>query len=98
MNCKQGDMAVVVRSNADNEGRVVTCMEFIGPVGIIEHEGVLLMLAQGDYWRIDQDINLFNRDRGFFPDFAPYVRDSCLMPISGYKEPMVVKEEECEPA
>lgn len=26
MNCKQGDLAVVVRSGAGNEGRVLTCL------------------------------------------------------------------------
>jgi hypothetical protein len=30
LNCKQGDMAIVVRSRAGNAGKVVTCLEFIG--------------------------------------------------------------------
>ena len=98
MNCKQGDMAVVIRSAANNEGRTVTCLEFVGALDIVQIKDSTVWLVGDDYWRIDQDINLFNRDQGMFKDFAPYVRDSCLMPISGYKEPMVVKEEECEPA
>jgi hypothetical protein len=92
-------MAVVIRSNAGNEGRTVTCLQFIGPVGIIEHKGIVLFMPQGDYWLVDRQMNM--RQGGtdiVYGDFIPYVPDSLLMPISGYKEPMVVKEEECEPA
>ena len=98
MNCKQGDMAIVTRSAANNEGRTVTCLEFVGELGIVEIKGSKVWLPGTDYWRVDQDLNLYNTHQGMFKDFAPYVRDSCLMPISGYKEPMVVKEEESEPA
>ena len=31
MNCKPGDLAVIVRSIAGNEGRIVRCLEFVGP-------------------------------------------------------------------
>ncbi len=30
MNCKPGDLALVVRSSAGNEGKVVTCIRFLG--------------------------------------------------------------------
>ena len=29
MNCKQGDLAVIVRSYAGNEGKIVQCLEFV---------------------------------------------------------------------
>jgi len=32
MNCKQGDLAIVVRSCAGNEGKIVRCLRFIGKV------------------------------------------------------------------
>jgi hypothetical protein len=99
MKCKQGDMATVVRSAADNEGRTVTCLEFVGNVGVIEIEGGRkILLVDGDYWRVDTKLNILNQFDGLIPDAAPYVRDCCLMPISGYKEPQQVKEEEGEPA
>ena len=98
MNCKQGDMAVVVRSAADNEGKVVTCLEYVGQIGIVEIKGSAVSLPSTDYWLVDRDLNFYNAHLGMFADFAPYVRDSCLMPISGYKEPQQVKEEEGEPA
>lgn len=28
MNCKQGDLAIFVKSNAGNEGKIVTCLRF----------------------------------------------------------------------
>lgn len=30
MNCKKGDLAIVVRSVAGNEGKIVRCVEFLG--------------------------------------------------------------------
>lgn len=30
MNCKQGDLAVIVRSFCGNEGRIVRCLKFYG--------------------------------------------------------------------
>lgn len=30
MNCKQGDMAIIIRSYWGNEGKIVTCLKFIG--------------------------------------------------------------------
>lgn len=30
LNCKAGDLAVIVRSMAGNEGRIVRCVEFVG--------------------------------------------------------------------
>lgn len=30
MNCKQGDLAIVVMSEAGNEGRIVRCVKFVG--------------------------------------------------------------------
>lgn len=33
MNCKQGDLAIIVKSYAGNEGKVVRCVEYLGEVG-----------------------------------------------------------------
>lgn len=98
MNCKQGDMAVVVRSSAGNEGKVVTCVEYLGRIGLVEINGEPHYMASGDYWLVDRVLNLSKGDGRLFLDHAPYIPDSFLMPISGYEEPMVVREEENEPA
>ena len=98
MNCKQGDMAVVVRSSAGNEGKVVTCLEYVGHVGLIEVDGVLHYLPSSDYWLVDRVLNLSKYDGFLFLDVVSFIPDSFLMPISGYEEPMVVREEESEPA
>ena len=97
MKCKQGDMAVITQSAADNEGRVVTCMEFVGDPGIVKCGGFKILMNGDDYWRVDIKLNVVNPMR-YLPDTVPLVRDCCLMPISGYKEPQQVKEEEGEPA
>ena len=30
LNCRQGDLAIVIKSEAGNEGRIVRCLEFVG--------------------------------------------------------------------
>ena len=94
MNCKQGDMAVIVRSAANNEGRTVTCLEYVGLAGVIQTERGALFMTGDDYWRVDVKLNTMNNKVGIMNDCVHYVRDSCLMPISGYKEPMQSKKEE----
>lgn len=46
MNCKPGDLAVIVRSAAGNEGRIVQCLDFVG-VGDGYYD---------DSWLIDREI------------------------------------------
>lgn len=83
MNCKQGDIALVVRSIAGNEGRVVTCLEIIGNVELANKLDV--KIGDGVWWKIDTLIN-------FRVDYASgrseirhnclgYVNDSQLLPI-----------------
>ena len=39
MNCKQGDLAIIVRSWAGNEGKIVRCVKFIPLVVWINPDG-----------------------------------------------------------
>ena len=94
MNCKQGDMAVIVCSAANNEGRTVTCLEYVGETGMVQTNHGAIYMTGNDYWRVDIKLNITNSKVGVLNDCAPYVRDSQLMPISGYKEPLQVKKEE----
>lgn len=66
MNCKPGDLALIVRSTAGNEGKVVTCLRFVGDVRGFQ---------SADYWLIDRMLN--TRLGGE----VPYVSDSFLRPI-----------------
>ena len=66
MNCKKGDMALIIKSRAGNVGKVVTCLEFVGAL-----EG----WSAGDLWLVDKKLpaNIGCPD--------PYVSDAWLMPI-----------------
>jgi hypothetical protein len=66
MNCKPGDLAVFVKSSAGNEGRLVTCLRFIGRVP--DYRG-------SDYWETDTPVP------SWFGDMASIARDSQLRPI-----------------
>ena len=70
MNCKPGDLAVVVRSYAGQEGKIVTCVRYIGPVEF--DNGA----AHPDCWRVDPPLYRA-KDRCK----ADIVADSCLRPI-----------------
>jgi hypothetical protein len=50
MNCKQGDLAIVVHSTAGNEGKIVRCLEFIGTDR--DNEGCHMVGV--DRWRVDR--------------------------------------------
>ena len=86
MRCKQGDMALIVKSTCGNEGKVVTCLEFVGEISSYKGD---------DYWRID--IKLVGRGciSGKMRESSPYARDAWLMPI-GNKDPEKTTEKELE--
>ena len=52
MNCKQGDLAVIVRSRAGNEGRILTCLR-LAKACECEAESVAW---SGPVWVTDADI------------------------------------------
>ena len=100
MNCKKGDLAMIVRSYANNHGKVVTCEELVGTAG---KEGMLIAygkdeirLAQGTWWRVDQELELVFDNMVMYK--APYSRDEFMVPIGNRDVPMEVKSEEKEPA
>lgn len=68
MNCKQGDLAVIVRSAAGNEGKIVRCVRFIGYVpGFIGE----------DRWEIDLDLPTM------LGGTCRHVMDGWMRPIRG---------------
>jgi hypothetical protein len=72
MRCKQGDLAVFVRSDAGNEGRVVTCVR-LAAIGELEMLG--WRLDVGPVWVIDRGV-LTNHGR-----LVPLAADSYLCPL-----------------
>lgn len=97
MNCKQGDLALIIRSTAGNEGLVVTCLEFVGGAGYLVHNGKPYKMNGDCWWKVDRKLNM-SCDDEIFHDCAPYCRDDCMMPIGNTKTPEAVKEQEGEPA
>lgn len=68
MNCKAGDLAIIVRSFAGNEGSIVRCVEYVG---------VRSFKIVGDQptWKIDRKIKTMS---GYMSDLAC---DEFLKPI-----------------
>ena len=50
MNCKQGDLAIIVRSFAGNEGKIVRCLKFIPSMKWRQKNGPPLVF---DSWETD---------------------------------------------
>lgn len=76
-NCKAGDLAVVVRSFAGNEGKIVRCLEFVG-TGRCDAGRRMGCPSEGPYtdlWRIDTPMST---DRG---STTHLMRDAWLRPI-----------------
>lgn len=53
MNCRPGDLAVVVESMAGNEGRIVTCLRLATAA---EVDAANLAPDRAPYWHIDTEI------------------------------------------
>ena len=69
MNCKQGDLAVVVRSLAGNDGVIVRCIQLM-PAGTDD-----LSVFLGPVWKIDKPL-VSN-----WGDSSPFINDINLRPI-----------------
>lgn len=76
MNCRKGDLAIIVKSWAGNEGKIVRCLfidaersgyETLAPGGIVHPPEPI--------WIIDQEIP------GFDGSLSNYIADSQLRPI-----------------
>lgn len=89
MKCKVGDMALIIKSAAGNEGKAVTCIELLGANPGIIHFGdkEILLMPIGVWWRVDRNLNMnivYDNGVEFMEkDWAPFVLDHCLMPING---------------
>lgn len=57
MNCKQGDLAVIVRSASGNEGRILTCLR-VAPRSKVRSEG----FTDGDWTGVVWETDAFLAD------------------------------------
>ena len=62
LNCKQGDLAIIVSSTCGNEGKIVRCLELLYMDRVTDTDGNTWRFANGPrwVWRIDRSINFGN--------------------------------------
>ncbi len=54
MNCRPGDLAIVIRSSAANNGKAVTCLELVSAASLN------ISPEEGPLWRIDRELEWEN--------------------------------------
>lgn len=74
LNCKVGDLAVIVKSRAGNLGKVIRCIEFLG---VVQYQDLTYEAS----WRSDK--KMMSSD-GTMSDV---LRDSQLRPLRDSDEP-----------
>lgn len=74
MNCKQGDLAIIVKSDAGNEGKIVRCVRYLG---CIAHRLPGGGLGYFDAWEIDIELPAWDGKK------HKKARDIQLRPIRG---------------
>lgn len=73
MNCKQGDLAIVVRANNPaNLGKLVTCLEFIPDKVFTDPDGTE---RPHQAWLVDVEMTGFAGDKHYF------IEDFKLLPL-----------------
>ena len=82
LNCKQGDLAIIVSSTCGNEGKIVRCLELLHTAHVPDTEGKRHRFAGGAryVWRIDGAINFGNC---FDVVQVTYCSDDRLRPLRG---------------
>lgn len=73
MNCVPGDLAVIVRSHAGNEGKIVRCVRFVGTYTFLTANNATHTAT--DVWALDR------RLVGCNGAYGGYIEDKCLRPI-----------------
>ena len=62
LNCKKGDLAIIVSSTCGNEGKIVRCLELLYMDRVTDTDGNTWRFANGPrwVWSIDRSINFGN--------------------------------------
>ena len=92
MNCKKGDMALIVRSRAGNHGRVVTCLEYLGEIRHYRYGSESIFLCKGHWWRVDRKVNLI-QGGVITENCAPLMIDENMIPIGRVDDQVEVEED-----
>jgi len=87
MNIEEGCLAIIIRSNAGNEGKVVTVGKFLGRVKDLRND---CYYRGNDYREVDIELN------STYGGKVNYTRESWLLRIDGLKEDESVFHEEEE--
>jgi len=74
MNCKQGDLAIIVTSYSGNEGMIVRCVRYLGPITYQYPNG---SLESHDSWEVDHALKT---TRG---TYSNHVIDAYMRPLRG---------------
>lgn len=82
LNCKKGDLAIIVSSTCGNEGKIVQCLELLITGTIPDTNGELHLHRRGvaPVWRIDKPINFAN---ALDVVQVMYCSDAKLRPLRG---------------
>ena len=91
----QGDLAIIVKSKMGNEGKIVRCLEYIGPVnGVMDVNGVLRHRREvnAPVWRIDREIAFGSPEHGTRTTVM-YCADNNLRPLRGDLDDESITEE-----
>jgi hypothetical protein len=82
MNCKKGDLAIIVSSSCGNEGKIVQCLELLITESFPDTKGRRQWHIGGVHpvWRIDRPINFRNT---FDTVQIMYCSDAKLRPLRG---------------
>jgi hypothetical protein len=80
-----GCLAVIIRSRAGNEGKVVRCLEYLGDIPAPNPYGCMDS-KNHDHWLVDKMLNRVSYNTGKIHTRAPYASEHNLMRIDGYDE------------
>jgi hypothetical protein len=78
LNCKVGDLAIVVRSEAGNEGKIVRCVQLLGKKNVLLRDGGAIASW---VWEIDSLLPSWSGA------VSNQVEDCLLRPIRPLDEP-----------
>lgn len=84
LNCKQGDLAIVVKSLAGNEGKIVKCLAsaMVDRVPTIEGETIWFFDGFRQVWLIETPINVRRLSDGRILH-SYFISDKGLRPLRG---------------
>ena len=85
MRCKQGDLAVIVKSWAGNEGKIVKCVRSFNG-SLLNPDGSFL---EGVIWEVDENLKTWD---GTFGKNAPDVYLRPIRPSEGQDETLSWKD------